>query len=205
MGLLGQGFNFGSFVSGGGLGSGSWKPVAQADTSHARSDNWSSFSMAWDAELIGNYNNTPWITCVRFPAITIPNAATIQTAVWKGIASDNYAVATVNVRLAMVDLDDPAAPINGGQLQTLEGTLTSYVNWLAIPSWTDQTEYTSPDFASLIQTVVDRPGWASGQAMILMLDDYAGDPSSSNAQRGMYGGYNVTGNREMTLNITWTT
>jgi hypothetical protein len=36
--------------------------------------------------------------------------------------------------------------------------------------WFAETEYDSPDIAAVVQEIVDRPGWASGQAMAFFLD-----------------------------------
>ncbi|MBA7678007.1 hypothetical protein ES703_86274 [subsurface metagenome] len=47
------------------------------------------------------------------------------------------------------------------------------VNWDYIQPWVDGVEYTSPDISAIIQEIINRPGWASGNSLAIYWDDHA--------------------------------
>jgi len=44
---------------------------------------------------------------------------------------------------------------------------TAAVNWDPVESWDSAVWYTSPDISTVVQEVVDRPGWLAGNAMVI--------------------------------------
>ena len=58
---------------------------------------------------------------------------------------------------------------------------TAFVDWDNLASWTAGVNYTSPDFASVMQEVIDREGWASGNQYTAIFDG-TGSTSSSERQ-----------------------
>jgi len=49
---------------------------------------------------------------------------------------------------------------------------TARVDWDDIPAWTAGNDYDSPEIKTVIQEIVDRPGWASGQDMVIFWEDF---------------------------------
>jgi type IV pilus assembly protein PilY1 len=42
--------------------------------------------------------------------------------------------------------------------------------WWKPSGWTADTDYTSPEIKSIVQEIVNRPGWASGNAMAFFIE-----------------------------------
>lgn len=106
----------------------------------------------------------------RWDNVTIPAGATITSAIltvrihW---ATNDGTGTKTNIYFE--DADDPAAP-------TTAGDASGRVRTTAFTAWDDVntvqgTDEVSPDFTAVLQEVVDRPGWASGQALQMLWDD----------------------------------
>jgi len=116
----------------------------------------------------------------RFIGVDIPQGATILSAKITLTANDNQSGTTVNGILSAIDADNPSAPTTYAALETATRT-TASVAWDDIAAWTTDTAYDSPDITTIIQEIVDRPGWSSGNALIVYLED-----NSSSAVEGAY-------------------
>jgi len=111
---------------------------------------------------------------LRFPSMTIPADATITSAYIEFVASSYKTLAT-NVTFFAEDGDDPGAfTLTDGDITDRTKT-TASVNWPSVPSWTADTTYQSVDVSAIIQEVVDRGGWASGNAMVVIVTTASGD------------------------------
>jgi hypothetical protein len=66
--------------------------------------------------------------------------------------------------------DDAIAPTTAAQFDAL--ALTSGAAWIGIPSLSAGEWLESPNIAHVVQEVVDRPGWASGNAVMLVIRNY---------------------------------
>jgi hypothetical protein len=47
--------------------------------------------------------------------------------------------------------------------------LTDAVNWDAVDAWTAETTYDTPDLTSIVQDIIDRSGWSSGNALMVLV------------------------------------
>lgn len=113
----------------------------------------------------------------RFVNVTVPKDATITAASIKftAVISDAELVILSNIYAHNSD--------NSGQIidetswhDIVDSNLTAaFVPWDNIPAWTLEEsgpDTTSPDISSVIQEIVNRSGWASGNALhIIWLDD----------------------------------
>ena len=139
--------------------------AAEADNGFAQMPGYGGFDNTADVYgvPIGDWNGTNYHDFFRFDNVAIPAGVTIDTAVVRFEAGlSNSGTCTVDVYFE--DADDPAAPVNGSDLSGR--SLTGAVSW-SPPSWTDNTKYDTSDLSSILQDVIDRPGWASGQAIIV--------------------------------------
>ncbi|MBN1674756.1 MAG: lamin tail domain-containing protein [Kiritimatiellae bacterium] len=107
---------------------------------------------------------------LRFAAVTVPPAATIQTAYVQFRAKDDGSQATA---LAITgQADDNAAPFGtaGHDLSSRPATVASTA-WHPV-AWTageaGEAERT-PDLKAIVQEIVDRPGWHSGNALVIRI------------------------------------
>ncbi len=63
--------------------------------------------------------------------------------------------------------DNPGAfAASSGNISSRTKTVAS-VTWNNLPAWTGGDFYDTLDLSSIIQEIVDRPGWASGNAMAI--------------------------------------
>jgi len=119
---------------------------------------------------------------MRFTNITIPRGATIAGANVTFVANHSKSNTTCKVLIRAIAADDAAAPTTRAEAMGAPRT-TASVAWSSIPAWTAETSYTSPDIASVIQELVNRPGWSSGNAIVIYEED---NGSTANAHRQAY-------------------
>lgn len=108
---------------------------------------------------------------MRFANLAIPNGATITSATiqFTAFANNSGGTTDFNIRGELATNATTFAATNGnlsGRTKT-----TASVNWTSIGAWTSgaTTNATTPDFASVIQEIVDQGGWASGNALNLFI------------------------------------
>jgi len=134
------------------------------------------FSLTSEYLAVG-YNgesNKQWGGGMRFVNITIPKGSTILTAklTFQCYASD--AAAGVNTRISAEDVDDPATfADNAAAFDTRwAARTTERQDWDNIEAWTIGENYDSVDFKAVIQEIIDREGWASGQDIVIFWEDF---------------------------------
>lgn len=116
----------------------------------------------------------------RFEDVTIPTGVDITSAVVKFRAYQYGTSPTVNLICQFEDADNPTAPTsktdNDGRPRT------DYVAWNSLPSWSWGVWYSTPSLASILQDIIDRPGWDSGNAINFFILDFG---SSTGATRSV--------------------
>jgi hypothetical protein len=103
---------------------------------------------------------------LRFSNVTIPNGATI-TAATLTLRAENTDTDTVNAKVYGIDEDNTA---NFSADPTGRSRTTANADWDRAGT-TANVDYTSPSLVSIVQEIVDRPGWSSGNAMGFIIDD----------------------------------
>ncbi len=112
-------------------------------------------------EDFGTYTYTK--SYFRFQNIGISQGATIQSAYLKVVYYTGSG--TADLKIVGTDADNAAAPSHSSDGDTSLHT-SAVVSW-SNPS-THSTNYqTSPDIKTVIQEIVDRGGWSSGNAIML--------------------------------------
>jgi len=113
----------------------------------------------------GRFANDDMVPSFLFDNITIPQGATITAAYLQFTAFHNLS-GTVNVDLHCIDEDDTLALDAGSMVRDRPRTSNS-VAW-TIPDWTASDrgpDQKTPDLKSIVQEVVDRSGWSSGNRL----------------------------------------
>ena len=128
----------------------------------------------------------------RFQGITVPEGVTITAANIVFVCAENLNTTTVNSTFTGEDVDDASTFSTLGDYQARRGTVvggannnyitSAQVNWDNIAAWTLGTSYTSPELKTIIQEIVNRGGWVSGNDMVIFWDDHD-DRSSHSTQR----------------------
>jgi len=149
--------------------SGTFKSTAGTDDGHISNVGAMYFNNNSDVATFGSVSGDGGRAFFRFPDITIPNGATITSAVLYVLSDtstqwDGY----VKVKVGFNNIDTAVAPTDVDTTEAL--TMTSGVVWEP-QTFTQGTWYNTPDLADELQVVVDRGGWSSGNAIMLLMDE----------------------------------
>ena len=148
-----------------------------------------SVALAWEVLLgdadvyLGNYSADELKSGSgnRFLDVPVPKGATITEA-HLSVCCYNDSVGTVcNARIRGEAADNPAEFSDYTDYSGRPRTSIS-VDWDAIAAWYFGEWNDSPDIKAVIQEIIDRAGWESGNAMVIFLDDHDGR-SDSGASR----------------------
>ena len=118
----------------------------------------------------------------RYLNVTVPQGATIDVAYQTYTPFNTRSSTTVLSNLLLEDVDDAAQVTDATDYDGR--SLTAPVAWDSVPTFTDGVEINTPSLVTPIQTVINRAGWASGQAMQVFhhddgsVDNVLRDPSS---------------------------
>lgn len=108
---------------------------------------------------------------MRFLNVTIPQGVVITVAHLVLVARNSNSNTPVYSRIHGLDEDSDVNQFTT-YLQFVGRTrTTATITWDNIAAWTAETTYTSPEFPAVIQEIVDRPGWASGNNMGIFWED----------------------------------
>lgn len=141
-------------------------------TSNARVDhNRDDAEEEYDGDMI-RYNDNPELgkrryVGVRFLNVNIPQGAIILNAHIRFLChDDDHENTDLTIRGEDIDhalrFDDEEDDISD------RSKTAASVIWNDLPNWQKDITYQTPDIASIIQEIVDRPGWSSGNAMAIL-------------------------------------
>ena len=107
----------------------------------------------------------------RFLNVLLPQGATIYLAVLKIVSRIPASGTVCRTRVFAEAADDAGQIADDAAWHTARNAKTAAtVDWTVPPFLADGIN-TSPDFAAVIQEVVNRPGWVSGNAINIFWDD----------------------------------
>ena len=136
---------------------------------------------------------------VRFPNVAVPKNAIILSAYIVYTARYNGANNNCITKMYFNDVDNATAPTTWSGYHNLAST-TAEVDWTITPV-VEGGAYTSPDIKSLVQEIVSRSGWASGNAMMLLHEN---NPTSDTYAIRYFTSWDDTTYTEPVLRITYT-
>lgn len=112
----------------------------------------------------------------RFASVAVPAGATIDLANWlvRPINTNND---DPDLQIGAQDADDPVTFSSTTNDISGRGRTSASVYWTATGIGAGSLK-SSPDIKSIIQEVVDRPGWNSGQAMVIISAERSGGTSN---------------------------
>jgi len=184
--------------------SGSWTIVSGADDCQV-SDNfgdtvhppWTSIDVTLvDEYIIGN-DTSIYGVGLRFVSISIPKSATITSACLSFYSVHSW-TGTMNARIAGEASDNVTASFS--TVGDYNGrSRTDYVSWANVPVWNAFAWYNSTDISAIVQSIVNRGGWGSGNCMVF----FAEDDGTSVGRRQFYA-YEHSDN-PCVLYVSWTT
>lgn len=108
---------------------------------------------------------------LRFTNVNIPPGAIIQNAEIQFTASAGQSGAT-SLTIQAEASDNPGTFTSASNDISSRPRTSASVAWNSISAWIVDhggPDQRTPDFASVVQEVVDRPGWASGNALAIII------------------------------------
>ncbi len=150
----------------------------------------------WDSST---FNNTPSVyytgndggvskhSFFRFNHVALDQGQTLSTSYLRlNYATGTQSVSGTKVTIFAIDADSASAPGNLGEATGATLT-TANVDW-NLPYLVDfLTWHSSTDISSIIQEIIDRPGWTRGNSIVLFVKDN----SSPTGSFGAWGGLNI--------------
>jgi hypothetical protein len=107
---------------------------------------------------------------MRFVGVGIPAGAQITNA-YVQFTSDRADSGATSLTIRGQDADNAAGFTSSGFNVSSRARTGAFASWLP-PAWTSGqagAAQRTPDLSSLVQEIVDRPGWNSGQALALIV------------------------------------
>jgi hypothetical protein len=121
---------------------------------------------------------------LRFQNITIPKGVQIDSAFIIVCSHEAKAAEDVALITITAEATDDAATFTMDQLITDRSTIETEVLWEVAEEWGLWTYHSTPNIAPIIQEIIDRDGWASGNsiAIIMLGTDEQGTSDFENAR-----------------------
>lgn len=134
-------------------------------------DNGSTFSNSSTTMNIGNDGGNV-LNFFRFPVVVIPNNSKIVSAYLTLVNTSKAENQNIYTEVYANDADNAVAPTTYSGL-TGKTKTTAYTTWTFKATGVAGALLKSPNIASVIQEVVERAGWASGNALMLLVQGLA--------------------------------
>jgi len=116
-------------------------------------------------------------TGLRFQNIAVPKGVTIDSAFITFCSHEGKDAEDVADIMIYGEASDHAETYNLETLITDRPKTSASVNWVVAEEWEIWNFYRSPDLKTLLQEIIDRPGWEYGNAMALMFEGKNQGPS----------------------------
>ena len=115
---------------------------------------------------------------MRWTNVTVPSGVTILNASIQFQVDSSHPDEPIIVRFKGHDVDDaPAFDDNNDFDISSRTNTTAFVDW-SIPDWESPSDegpaQETPNLASIIQEIIDRPGWSSGNAIVIKTTEWIG-------------------------------
>lgn len=117
---------------------------------------------------LGEYN-----VAVRFNGIDVPQGAAISSA-YIEFTSEANKTGSYSITIEGVDVNNASTFSNSQNLNSLNRT-SEDATWVGSNAWSTDETYNTPSLALVVQEIVDRGGWSSGNSMAFILDANSGD------------------------------
>jgi len=122
-----------------------------------------------DLDLVEDSPNLYSAVGIRIMNITVPQGATVTNAYLEFVADEAQSVATSLTISAEATSNALAIPTTNYALTSKTKTNAS-TSWTNLPAWTIGDTYQSTDISSVVQELINRGDWASGNAMTFIIE-----------------------------------
>ncbi len=171
------------------------KIVASGDDGYMSGPGFDTTSVFIEVGVIAGDDNNAFL---RYQNVSIPQGATITNATLTFTARATNSSALPSFRIFLNDVDNAVAPTSMAQYVALVRT-SAFVNSVLSP-WTVDMTYVSSDVSTVIQEVIDRPGWSSGNALMVLVTD---ESATDNGQSRSFYSFNNSMATSVGIDITY--
>lgn len=173
------------------MSSGSFRPAASLDDAH-----WRRNSSQYESSNVDVAFGTtdPIDALFRFPVAVPPGMEIISAQLVLCAQRDQPGTCPVSVHVVLADNQTALSSVSEAQALSLSAGAA----WEP-GDWTANGVYVSPDLAALVQQVVDRPAWTSGNHIVVVIRG-AGSTSNLRAAWAYDSGY---ASKYAALEISW--
>ncbi len=112
---------------------------------------------------------------VRFTNVAIPQNATISNAYLEFTAYRSRSTSGSGFTISAANEPDPSDFSSYPRYLLRDKAKTAGVTWSNIPSWTKNQTYQSPAITSVVQSIVNRGDWVTGNDMMLIFSNITGN------------------------------
>jgi hypothetical protein len=126
------------------------------------------FRTGYDYLILGAFSGA-CKSFIRFPNITIAQGTSVSAVLDLGVYENNQTGDPVSVTVSMNDVDNAVAPTDATEFNNL--VLGSSVSWTNISHWDTKFDRHQLDITSIVQSIINRVGWISGNAMQVVIED----------------------------------
>ncbi len=130
----------------------------------------------------GRRSGEPQVTGLRFNSIDIPAGAYIQSATIE-FQSRAYRFNYSNLSIYGEATDD-AAPFTNTNNNLSNRSKTEPILWNNVPGWFNNQIYNTPNIATIVQEIIDRPNWVEGNNMAFLFEGTGNRWAHSNEGAG---------------------
>jgi hypothetical protein len=111
---------------------------------------------------------------IRFPNVQVPQGVQITNAYIEFQADESDSSST-NMKFYGEAIDDaPRFSTSKDDIGHRNKT-GQYVEWNPVPAWSVGNYYQTPDLSVIVQEIIGRGGWASGNDMVIIIDHSSGE------------------------------
>lgn len=106
--------------------------------------------------------------------VDVPQGVKITKAYIEMVAKTSLAGATTNLQIQGHDVDDAPSLLEQDIYSRWDESTNAKVVWNNISPWETDKSYQTPDLSPIIQEIVDRRGWQSGNRVMIFMYDASG-------------------------------
>ncbi|MCR4315761.1 MAG: hypothetical protein NUW37_05345 [Planctomycetes bacterium] len=151
----------------GGAGSASNSVAQSSDDAEQRLDT-NAMNLNVGRCYLGTNGTTPRAVGIRFQNVQIPRNSVISNAYIEFRATDTDSGAT-DLTFVCEDVDDSSVFTSAAYDITARANTSASVDWNTVPAWTSGSFYQTTDISDIVQEVIDRASWTSGNALTIIV------------------------------------
>ncbi len=121
---------------------------------------------------------------LRFQNVTVPQGATIESAYIILTSHEDKDAADTSKLTIKCEATDNAATYTDNELFTTRDLTSGEVKWTVTTEWVIWEQYQTPELKTIVQEVINRTGWSSGNALsfIFQGEDQGVNDDADNAR-----------------------